>query len=848
MQTAMSCTRLALAIALAWPLAHGQTGPAEELLAAGEKLAVDQAKPAQEQARQLFERALTRARQTQNSTAEARALYRLGQTAIYLDNAREAVPYFDGAIALQRTLGLRADETRAHHNKAVALWQLGEVIEALATYEAVLPLRRELQDRLGEALTLDGMGGCHLSLGETAAALDRFRQSQAIWQSLGHRNGLAESHNSLGNVLVQLSEFDRAQTEFETARTLWREAGNKQRLAYARNNLGWVAIGRRDYRRALTHLDGLAEELEAAGDRRTLAYVLHNLGSVYTGLGDPARGRANYLRSLAIKREIGDRVGAAYTLQALGELATAGDERLRYWEEALAIRRDVPDANGLIVTLGAFARLHYGQRNLKAARQEMEEAVELIESRRSALVSQDLRATYFSRKRDYYEFLALLLLEQDEPAEALAVAERARGRQLLDRVSDALADLRRDVDPALLARERKLQQAINAAAQRGARPRLPALLREARDVAEEIRRQSPRYASLFSPEPLAAGQVQALLAPGESLVQYLLGEEQSFVWIVTRTTLSAARLPARATLEPLVRRLRDAVAQRANWAAPAEALRRAILPKGFAAGARRLIVAADGVLESVPFALVLGEQYEVAGLPSASALALRRAGPAAEGKRWDILADPVFSLADARLPKPNPAAHGRTRLRFSRMEAEGIVGLKPGPSHRVAMDFAANRSFLQSAGDAAVLHLATHTEVDTEQPELSGLALSQYDAQGRPVDGFLRLGEIFSLSLRARLVTLSACRSARGTELPGEGLMSLTRGFLYAGAGTVLASLWDVDDRATAELMKRFYQAYLQQHLSTPAALRQAQRSLRAEPGWEHPYYWAAFTLQGEWR
>lgn len=854
----MPGTRVVLAMALVWlstsVMVSGQAESAAELLVAGERAStqtpgVQRSKASLEQARGLFERALARAQESQDRPSEARAHYRLGQTAIYLDDARAAIAHFDQAIPLFHSLALPVDEARALNNKAVALWQLGEASEALDAYQLVLPLRRQLKDRRGEALTLAGMANCYLAMGETATALNHYRQVHGIWQELADPDGLAENHNSTGNALVQLGELDRAQIEFEQAQALWRQKGNRLRLLYVRNNLGWVAIGRKAFRTAQTHLAGLVTELEPTGDRRAVSYVHHNLGSVYSGLGDPARARESFLQSLAIKREIGDRVGAAYTLQALGEIAATREETLRYWAEALTIRRDVPDAQGLIVTLGALARLHRDEKQLAQSRGEIEEAIELIESRRAALVSQDLRATYFAGKRDYYEFLAAILLDQGETAAALAVADRARGRQLLDRLSDTLAGLRQGVPPVLLGRERKIQQAINAAAEQGTRPKLPALLREAHDIAEEIRRQSPHYASLVSPQPVTASQIQKLLGPGEVLVQYLLSETSSFVWTVTPTAIQVDRLPGRRAIEQLVRPWRTAVVERANWATTASSLRRTLVPRSLD-GYRRVILAADGVLESIPFGLILGDRLELASLPSATALALRRTEATRPARRVDVLADPVFSPSDARLTHAaaTPPANVRARLRFSRTEAESIGALVPAASLRVAMDFSANRSFLHSASDAAVLHLATHTEVDSTQPELSGLALSQYDAQGRPVEGFVRLGEVFGLSLRARLVTLSSCRSARGTDLPGEGLVSLTRGFLYAGAGTVLASLWDVDDRATAELMRRFYRAHLQQKLPPPAALRAAQMSLRAEPGWEHPYYWAAFTLQGEWR
>lgn len=854
----MPGTRVVTAMALvglsmAW-MVSGQAESAAELLTAGERAlapepGAERSRISLERARGLFERALAQSRETQDRPSEARAYYRLGQTAIYLDDAHGAIRQFDQAIPLFRALRLPADETRALNNKAVALWQLGEAVEALEAYRLVLPLRHQLKDRRGEAFTLAGMANCHLAMGETAAALDLYRQVHPIWQELADSNGIAENHNSTGNALVQLGELERAQFEFEQAQSLWRQSGNRLRLLYVRNNLGWVAIGRKAFRAAQTQLEGLTAELEPTGDRRAVSYVHHNLGSVYSGLGDPAKARESFLKSLAIKRDIGDRVGAAYTLQALGEIAATRDEKTRYWAEALTIRREVPDAQGLIVTLGALARLHREEKQLARSRAEMEEAIELIESRRAALVSQDLRATYFAGKRDYYEYLVAILVDQGEPAAALALADRARGRQLLDRLADTLAGLRQGVPAPLLARERKVQQAINAVAEQGARPKLSALLREAHDLAEEIRRQSPRYASLASPEPVTAPQMQQLLAPGEVLVQYLLSEPSSFVWTVTATEILVDRLPGRRAIDQLVRPWRTAITQRAGWADAASSLRRTLIPRTLDRH-RRVILATDGALESIPFGLILGDRFEVANLPSATALALWRAGGARTAKRVDVLADPVFSPSDARLTQAAAVAPAnvRARLRFSRTEAESIGALVPMASLRIALDFSANRSFLKSAGDAAVLHLATHTEVDSTQPELSGLALSQYDAQGRPVDGFVRLGEVFGLSLRARLVTLSACRSAGGTELPGEGLVSLTRGFLYAGAGAVLASLWDVDDRATAELMRRFYRAHLQQKLPPPAALRAAQMSLRAEPGWEHPYYWAAFTLQGEWR
>ena len=193
---------------------------------------------------------------------------------------------------------------------------------------------------------------------------------------------------------------------------------------------------------------------------------------------------------------------------------------------------------------------------------------------------------------------------------------------------------------------------------------------------------------------------------------------------------------------------------------------------------------------------------------------------------------------------------GFNRLRFSRAEAEAISGFAPNSRRFVATDFAANLK--AAAGEnlqkSRLVHLATHGVINSDFPELSGLVLSLVDENGRPQEGFLRLHDIYNLRLDAELVVLSACETALGKEIKGEGLVGLTRGFMYAGAPSVVASMWRVEDKATAELMKRFYQKMLKENLPPAAALRAAQISMSRDQAFAPPFYWAAFTLQGDWR
>jgi CHAT domain-containing protein len=283
-----------------------------------------------------------------------------------------------------------------------------------------------------------------------------------------------------------------------------------------------------------------------------------------------------------------------------------------------------------------------------------------------------------------------------------------------------------------------------------------------------------------------------------------------------------------------------------------------------------LVVAASGVLEYIPFAALphpdhrqrrLVEEHEVVRLPSASVLAVLRQQTAARTPAPGlvaILADPVFDADDPRLASLAPGEEEQEamdlpplgRLRSSSREAEAIVSLAGEGTALVALGFDANRELATSRRLAGYrfLHFATHAVVDNDHPELSAVVLSRFDAGGLRRDGRLRLHELYGLQLPADLVVLSACRTALGKEVRGEGLLGLTRGFLYAGAARVLVSLWEVADSPTAELMERFYRGLLQERLSPAAALRSAQRSMLADERWSAPSNWAGFVLQGDWR
>jgi CHAT domain-containing protein len=285
------------------------------------------------------------------------------------------------------------------------------------------------------------------------------------------------------------------------------------------------------------------------------------------------------------------------------------------------------------------------------------------------------------------------------------------------------------------------------------------------------------------------------------------------------------------------------------------------------------------VLQFIPFASLpdptnarlLMLDHEIVTAPSTAVVALLRqetANRKPAPKTLAVFADPVFSSNDPRVANAQSAhaAQGAAtdalrsagelglgdlrRLRFSRQEAEEITRYTNNDLKLEAVDFQASRALATSAelGQYRIVHFATHGLINNTHPELSGVVLSLVDEKGRPQNGFLRLYDLYNLKLSADLVVLSACQTALGKQIRGEGLVGLTRGFMYAGAPRVVSSLWQIDDRATAEFMKRFYEQMLGQKLRPAAALRAAQISMQKDPRWNQPHYWAAFTLQGEWK
>jgi CHAT domain-containing protein len=883
---------------------------------------------------------------------EATILNNIGVVYDASGEARKALEKYNESLPIARAIGYRKGEAATLHNIGAVYRSLGEMRKALQAYIDTLPLLRAIGNRMGEAITLNNIGLAYHSLGESRNALEKYNESLPIARAIGDREGEAITLNNIGLTYQSLGEAQKALDKYNESLPIRREVGDRRGEANTLNNIGLVYQSLGETQKALEKYNEALPLGRAVGARGVEANTLDHIGMAYYSLGETQKALEKYNEALQLRQTLNDRRGMASALHKIGEVYRSLGETqkaLDKFNEALPIRRAVDDRNGEATTLLAIARVEQTLGLLPQAQQTIEQAIGIVESLR-ADIREDLRASYFASRREYYESYIDILAERHRQnqaagfdATALAVSERSRARSLLELLTESRADIREGVDSSLLERERSLRQLLSAkaAAQFALlnRKHTPAqaeafakeidsLTTEYEELRAQIRLRSPRYAALTQPQPLSLAEIQQqALDPDTLLLEYSLGDNASHLFAVSQTSITWFRLPKRAEIVAATRRVRELLvapqpqpgdteakylarvreAVESYWPQAAELTRMLLGPVASQLGRKRLVIVADGALQYIPFAALpdpsagnvearnsvaepqpLFVEHEIVSLPSASTLAtLRRetTGRKPAEKSLAVLADPVFTDYDARVRRNAGKAGAREKTRSAdsnetdigflqmsrsgretgviaaeagfgrligaRREAAAILALVPERERMQALDFEASRTtaLKPELSEYRIVHFATHGMLNNIHPELSGLVLSLVNESGQPQDGFLRLQDIYNLKLPAELVVLSACQTGLGKEIKGEGLIGLARGFMYAGAPRIVASLWKVDDRATSELMKRFYQGLLGPKRLCPAgALRQAQMSIWKEKQWQEPYYWAAFVLQGEWK
>ncbi|MDY6936835.1 MAG: CHAT domain-containing protein [Cyanobacteriota bacterium] len=838
------------------------------------------------QAIEKWEVALPLWQELGDRAGEALTLQGIGKVYDDLGENQRALEYFEQTLPLFQAVADRAGEARTFTNIGNIYSEWGENQRALEYFEQSLRLLQAVDDRGQEAASLNGIAVVYSDLGEKHRALEYFEQSLRLLQVVGDRAGEARILNNIGRVYTDLREPQRALEYLQQSLRLSQAVGDRAQEAVTLTNIGAVYQALEEHQRALEYYAQSLRLLQAVGDRAGEARILNNIGAVYNALREFQKALEYYEQALPLLQAVDDRSLEAITL---GNIASAERDLGNLQTALTQIQAAIDIIEDLRTKIGSQElRASYFAQNQGAYEFYIDLLMEL--HRQNPDDRYDGKALHISERARARGLLELLTEANADIRQGVDPSLLERERTLQQQLN--AADTRR----TQLLKDEYTQIELDAVKQE-----IDNLLNQLQTLEGQIRATSPRYAELQYPEPLTLEEIQQQILDEDTLLlQYSLGETRSYLWAVSKTGITSYELPPRAEIEaaaqPFLEYLQSPTGNNPESGIPLSQI--LLEPVAEQLTGQRLLIVGDGILQTIPFAALpvpggsmpltptnptlLLENHEIATLPSASSLAISRrelANRPVAPKTLAVLADPVFScLGDDRIANSpacetadttdptfnnNPtqpwnsatraaefldtACTSFDRLKYTQTEAEFILSLVPESQRFQATGFDASRATATSdeLANYQIVHLATHGCVGKEHPSLHGIVLSLFDSEGTPQDGFLRLQDIFNLTLPAELVVLSACQTGIGDNVKGEGIVGLTRGFMYAGAKRVAVSLWSVNDYATSELMDKFYQQMLDGGLTATAAMRAAQ--LEMMRAGKPAYEWAAFVVQGEW-
>jgi CHAT domain-containing protein/tetratricopeptide (TPR) repeat protein len=897
------------------------------------------------QAHNTYKQAISIFQTVQDLSGEASSLYGIGFLYATRYQMRKALEFYEPALRIRQKIGDHNGEARVLNAMGGANGVLGNNKEALEQHQKAMSGWLKIGDLINEANTNNNIGLIYDDWGDWQKALESYSKAITIYEKLAKRDPQtrlkeARALNNLGCLYIALGEYQQAMRYLEKAIIIFHQINRASDEGTALAWMGYVSLLQGDYQRALKYCEE-AYPLQEKEKEPRIEVTLTTMGMSRAALKEYLEAFENYQKALKIQQDPdgGSLIGQGITLDKLGQLRQLMGETesaIQNYGKALEIWRRMGNREGESLTLYNLARAEQARGNLAEADKHIQSAIASVETLRTNVVGQHLRRAYFTAKVGFYELavdirmqLNQLYPDRGHSAAAFLAAEQAKARNLMESLVEVHANLREGVDPQLVEREQQLirlhdskWQALmthKSAGGSGAKSselekEIDSLRYEIDQVKSEIRRQSPQYAALTQPQPLGPDQIQQEALDDDTLLlEYSLGEDRSYLWLLTKTDLASFVLPGRSEIEGKAKELyrlikRESIAPEDQYRQAAARLSEMVLgPVAERIKNKRLLIVRDGALQYVPFAVLpipaitefkpLIVEHEIIYLPSATTLVVigreqNRRAPAS--KQIAVLADPVFDAQDERVnlsgDKATPGKSvkpGKSRqslaakeakpvdkperisqlsilrdiglisqngvisdLPQTGLEAKEILKLIPASEGLMATGFQANLKTALSPELARyrIVHFATHGVLDDKRPELSGLLLSMVNERGRPQDGFLGLNSVYNLKLSAELVVLSACQTALGKDVKGEGLIGLTRGFMYAGVPRVVATLWKVDDAATRSLMALFYQKMIRQNLKPAAALRAAQVEMMSQNNRQAPFFWGAFVIQGDWR
>jgi CHAT domain-containing protein/uncharacterized protein HemY len=801
-----------------------------------------------------------------------------------LAQLRAAATPHKAQTAKQRAQSEQANDM---NNECVQLMGQGKYDKAQSKCQRSAELARLADDRDGESMALGNLSAIFFATNDYTKAMDTARRSLTLAREIGDTEGQVGPLTQMGLVYVAWAQYPQALTTFQSVLTIQRRfydmAGERrtlgnlaglyvllhqydqaieiwqgERFANAQTliNLGTVYALKKDLPQARDAFQKALEQQRGSGDP-LVRTTLGNLGSVHAELGEYDKARPLLDEALALDRAAGDRMSEGGILGQIANVQSRTgklDEALASYQQALALAREISYPTAQSSSLAGVGRVLEQQGKSAEALDAYMQAIAIEEDIRAAGQAEEIKIGLGERSIDLYQRAVSLLVRSGKHAEAFELAERGRARTFLDQLGSTRVETRSGGAADEVTRERELRLAWlsleHLLQQERTRPRAqqdPQRIRSLSDqlkgkreeYAQELLRlksANPEYASLVSVAPPKPAELQSLLGADTTLVSYFVAPTETLAFVLTSNSVQTVTIPvSEDQLTAAVAELRafgsigtdmpPSLARLSDWLVkPVQPLLKTQL----------VGIVPHGVLHLLPFAALrtsdgyLADKYTLFHLPSASVL------PFIRQKRKAVQGD-VVVLAQGR-------AEGLPPLQHAEEEATVIASLYGATP--ILGGKATEGALRSAAAKAGIIHIAAHGQLNAASPLFSRVVLAPQDALDASLDGSLEVREIYALSLdKASLVVLSACETQLGARSAGDDVVGLTRAFIYAGAPTVVASLWSVDDVATAELMTAFYKN-IRQGQGKAAALRAAQAEIRVKR--PHPYYWAAFVLTGD--
>ncbi len=773
---------------------------------------------------------------------------------------------------------------------AMGMWRSTQTKQNLAIelHNKAMEIFRDIGDRYSQAMALNAIGQAYENAKDYRKAGSQYKSALQLFENAGAVDAAAGTMYAIAGTYRLQGDLDQALEYYERCLQLSRTAGKLRHQAYALSEIAEIYGAQGHYEPALKHYENLPRFFESIGDLRGLAMAFNGHGDVFLKMGRKQEALGLYRQAFSLGEKMRDN---AILLATLYNLARA-NLALGSHDSALSLIKQSFD---LIEEL----RKNVGSPDFRASyfsgvRKHYELQIEIL-MQLDALRPGERFAeeAFYVSERSRARALLDLLTESRTNIRAGAGKELVEHEQRLQEQLRARA--RYHMALSFSGKESTELAELNA--------EIAQLQSKYQVVQARLREQNPQLFSFEQFVPVRLERIQQELESDTMLLEFALGDERSYLWAITSNSFDYYVLPRRKEIDEAAQEFFKSIKAREGSSGQTHADYRAGITAaethhwekarnlsrillGQVADRlenRRLVIVMEGALQYIPFsALPLPEQTagptatylletnEIVMSRSASTLiAIRGAqkDKGSSGKVVAVIADPVFSERDERVqndalaPATVKAAaaedsHQQTienlklpRLAHASEEADAISAVAPWGTTLVAKGFDASVETVMSpeVRSAQIIHFATHGFLNTENPELSGIVLTMVDRNGAPTNGLMSLPDIYSLDLSAKLVVLSACETALGKDVSGEGFVGLAYSFMSAGANTVVASLWKVDDRATAVLMAEFQKGMLERGMTPPAALRSAQLKMMHDKQWSDPYYWAGFVVQGEY-